>query len=143
MVGPRGAGPVRIGMTVEELRAALGGGLDPLGPAGECEYVVPKGAPKGLTVMVVDGRVVRLDVARGSAVVTSVGVRSGDREKRVKKLLGAATEVTPHKYVDGGHYMSAPTGVDETWWVVETDGRKATDVRVGLMPQVRWVEGCS
>ena len=39
--------------------------------------------------------------------------------------------------------MSAPTGVDETWWVVETDGRRATEVRVGVMPQVRWVEGCS
>ncbi len=141
MVGPRGAGPVRIGMTMEELRAALG--LERGGPAGECESLTPSGAPKGLTVMVADGRVVRLDVARGSAASTSVGVHPGDREKRVRKLLGPAIEVTPHKYVDGGHYMAAPTGADETWWVVETDGRRATAVRVGVLPQVRWVEGCS
>ena len=142
MVGPQGAGPVRIGMTMEQLRAALG--LERGGPAGECEYVTPTGAPKGLTVMVADGHVVRLDVAQDSAASTSVGVHPGDREKRVRKLLGPDIEVTPHKYVEGGHYMSAPTDANETtWWVVETDGRRVTAVRMGVKPQVDWVEGCS
>ena len=141
MVGPQGAGPVRIGMTAEELRAALG--LE-RSPAGECEYVTPTGAPKGLTVMVADGHVVRLDVARDSAASTSVGVHPGDREKRVRKLLGPDIDVTPHKYVEGGHYMAAPTDANETtWWVVETDGRRVTAVRMGMKPQVDWVEGCS
>ena len=142
MVGPQGAGPVRIGMTMEALRSALG--LERGGPAGECEYVTPTGAPKGLTVMVAEGRVVRLDIARDSAASTSVGVHPGDREKRVRKLLGPSIDVTPHKYVEGGHYMTAPTSADETtWWVVETDGRRATAVRMGVKPQVDWVEGCS
>ena len=140
-LGPRGAGPVRFGMTLDELRAAVGE-PDSLGPPGECAYVVPEGAPDGLAFMVVAGRVVRADVRRGSGVPTTIGVRSGDREERALELLGGETEVTPHKYVEG-HYLTAATGVGETWWVVATDGGTVTDVRAGLMPQVRWVEGCS
>ena len=139
-LGPQGAGPVRFGMSVEELRAAVE--VEPLGPAGECAYVVPKGAPDGLAFMVVDGRVVRADIRRGSGVPATIGVRTGDDEARALERLGPATEVRPHKYVEG-HYLTAPTGEGETWWVVETDRGTVTDLRAGLMPQVRWVEGCS
>jgi hypothetical protein len=142
-VGPRGAGPVRIGMTRDELRASLGVEPAALGPAGECAYVVPAGAPAGLAVMIVDGRVVRIDVDRDSVARTAIGVRPGLPEARARELLGPQTEVTPHKYVDGGRYLTAPSGEGDTWWVVSTDGNAVTDLQVGVMPQVRWVEGCS
>jgi hypothetical protein len=138
-----GAGPVRFGMTAAELRAALGGAVEPLGPPGDCSYVVPNGAPEGLAFMIFEGRVVRADLRRGSAAATAVGVRSGDSMERARELLGPDTEVTPHKYVEGGHYLTAPGGDPGTWWVAETDGERVTDVRAGLQPQVRWIEGCS
>jgi hypothetical protein len=142
VLGPKGAGPVRFGMTLAEARAAVPGGIETLGPEGPCSYVVPAGAPEGLAFMVVDDTVVRADIRRDSGVANTLGVESGDSEAEAQRLLGPSTEVTPHKYVDG-HYLTAPTGVPELWWVVATDQGVVTDVRAGRKPQVLWVEGCS
>jgi hypothetical protein len=142
-LGPRGAGPLRFGMTVDEARAAVPGGLEQLGPEqGSCIYVVPVGAPEGLAFMVVDGVVRRADIGEGYDVPTTLGVTPGDTEAQARAALGDQVEATPHKYVEG-LYLTARSGEGETWWVVSTSAGTVTEIRAGLMPQVRWVEGCS
>jgi hypothetical protein len=53
--------------------------------------------------------------------------------------------VTPHKYVSGAHYLTlVPTTPADTLRriVFETDGRRVTRYRTGLLPYVANVEGC-
>ncbi len=140
-----GYGPVRIDMTVEEVRATLGELLvprDSISP--ECDYLAI--GPEGPEVlfMIVGGRLVRIDV-RDSTVATSQGARIGDSESTVGRLYGSERVMsTPHAYTDGHYLTVAPRGVgDDRRLVFETDGRTVTEYRAGLLPMVGWVEGCS
>jgi D-serine deaminase-like pyridoxal phosphate-dependent protein len=140
-VTENGIGPIHAGMTVAQANAAIGGGFAaPKGGTSGCTYAVLTKAPRGLWVMLQDGRVARVEVRSGS-IATSTGARIGDSEARIKQLYpGVAT--TPHKYVAGGHYLTV-TGSDPANRIVfETDGSKVTTFRSGRTPEVENVEGC-
>jgi hypothetical protein len=140
-----GLGPVHIGMTLDE---AVSMGLLNERPElkAECDFVYPavgSGLPPDVGVMVVKRRVVRIDVDTGT-VTTEEGARIGDTEDRIKSLYGDDLQIEPHKYIEGGHYMtvmgdSASAGKAI---VFETDGKRVTMFRAGRLPEVKWVEGC-
>lgn len=140
-----GLGQIQIGMTLGE---AVNMGLLNERPdiKSECDFVYPAvgaGIPFGVGVMVVKGKVARIDVDTGS-VTTEDGVKIGDTEDRVKSVYGDELRVKPHKYIEGGHYMtvkgdSASAGKAI---VFETDGKRVTMFRAGRIPEVEWVEGC-
>jgi hypothetical protein len=136
-----GIGPIRAGMTVAQANAAIGGGFAaPKGGTSGCKYAVLTKAPRGLWVMLQDGRVARVEVRSGS-IATSTGARIGDAESAIKTLYPGVA-VTPHKYVAGGHYLTV-MGSDPTNRIVfETDGSKVTSFRSGRTPEVENVEGC-
>jgi hypothetical protein len=141
-----GLGPVQIGMTLDE---AVSMGLlnerPDIKPA--CDFVYPavgSGVPSDAGVMVVKGKIARIDVDTG-AVTTEDGAKIGDTEDRVKGIYGDELEVRPHKFIEGGHYLvvkgdSASAGKEI---VFETDaGGKVIMFRAGRLPEVEWVEGC-
>jgi hypothetical protein len=136
-----GIGPIRAGMTVAQANAAIGGGFAaPKGGTSGCTYAVLTKAPRGLWVMLQDGRVARVEVRNGS-IATSTGARIGDSEARIKQLYPGVA-VTPHKYVAGGHYLTVPGSDPANRIVFETDGSKVTTFRSGRTPEVENVEGC-
>jgi hypothetical protein len=136
-----GYGPVRVGMTVEEARSALGGRLSVPNPdENECTYVRSEGTPEGVIFMVVEGKVQRVDV-RTPAVTTDAGVRIGEKEARVRQLYTDRLTVQPHKYTDGRYLIVAPDSA--TRLVFETGADTVTMMRGGLLPMALWVEGCS
>jgi hypothetical protein len=130
-------------MTLEEARAALGSELTE--PAdSQCAYVTPEDGSAALRIMVVDGRVARVEV-HDRTVATATGARVGDSEARVESLYAGRVKVTPHKYTDG-HYLTVmpATPADSQFRLVfETDSGRVTTFRAGLLPMVGWVEGCS
>lgn len=140
-----GLGQVQIGMTLAE---AVNMGLLNERPdiRPECDFVYPAvgaGIPFGVGVMVVKGKVARIDVDTGS-VTTEDGVKIGDTEERVKSIYGDELQTRPHKYIAGGRYMivkgdSTSAGKEI---VFETDGKAVTMFRAGRLPEVEWVEGC-
>jgi hypothetical protein len=136
-----GIGPIRAGMTVAQANTAMGGGFAaPRGGATGCSYAVLTKAPRGLAVMLENGRVARVEVRSGS-ITTADGARIGDSEARIKSLYPGAA-VAPHKYLAGGHYLTV-TGSDPANRIVfETDGSKVTTFRSGKIPAVENVEGC-
>ncbi|HEX7239265.1 MAG TPA: hypothetical protein VF263_03285 [Longimicrobiaceae bacterium] len=140
-VTPDGAGPVRVGMSVEELRGALGGAVEPDSAGGECGYVRPRGGPAGVAFMVVGGRVARVDVD-SAGIATAEGARIGDAEPRIQQLYPGRMEVQPHKYTEGQYLVVTPA--DSTRRLVfETDeGGRVVRFRGGRLPEVEWVEGC-
>lgn len=141
-----GLGQIQIGMTLDE---AVSMGLLNDNPSmrSECDFVFPAvgaGIPDGVSAMVVKGKVARIDVDTG-LVTTEDGAKIGDTEDRIKSIYGDELVVGPHKYIEGGHYLtvmgdSASAGKAI---VFETDGQKVTMFRAGRLPEVRWVEGCS
>lgn len=140
-----GLGQIQIGMTLDE---AVNMGLLNENPnmKSECDFVYPAvgaGIPFGVGVMVVKGKVARIDVDTGS-VTTEDGAKIGDTEDRIKSIYGDELKVLPHKYIEGGHYLTVKgdsTSVGKAI-VFETDGKRVTMFRAGRIPEVEWVEGC-
>lgn len=145
-----GIGSIRVGMTVAQASQASGIKLVSSGDYIEksCYYVQPQGAPKGLSFMVTEGRIARVDVDAKSSVTTLSGAKIGDTEARIKALYPGQIKVTPHKYTgdSGGHYLTyVPKDQSDRNYrlVFETDGKRVTTFRAGKLPEVEYIEGCS
>ncbi|HEX6912932.1 MAG TPA: hypothetical protein VF142_21160 [Longimicrobium sp.] len=146
-----GAGPLRVGMTFDEARAALGGDLrmsdlavgTEEGP-DRCDHPRSGRLPAGVLVMVHGQRVVRVQVDSGS-VRTAEGARIGDTEARIRQLYPGRVTVQPHKYTDGHSLVVLPAAAADTTHllVFETDGRVVERFRAGRRPQVEYVERCA
>jgi hypothetical protein len=142
-VTPGGIGPLRTGMSVAEAHAALGGEFATGDSTGGCAHVALTGLPGRVLAMVVDGRVVRIEV-KDRAVATTTGARVGDNEARIYSLYPGRVQVQPHKYTDGHYLIVTPeaTADSANRLIFETDGRNVLEYRAGLLPAVAWVEGC-
>jgi hypothetical protein len=145
VVTPRGIGRVQAGMPVEEIRDRVDAVDSTLATTdASCDHIPLSGAPGRVLLMVVDGRVARVEV-KDSVVATDRGARVGDSEARIDSLYRGEVRVEPHKYSDG-HYLivTSPAAADSQYRLIfETDGARVTEYRAGLLPQVAWVEGCS
>ncbi|HTK49876.1 MAG TPA: hypothetical protein VL328_17980 [Gemmatimonadaceae bacterium] len=147
VVTPRGIGALRAGMTFAEANAALGGAL--VVPANEdtttCGYLRWRGGPPGVLVMMDLHRIGRVDVDT-SAIATAEGARVGDTESRILSLYEGRVEVTPHKYVEDGHYLTVTPAdpADSAYRLVfETKDGRVTRYHAGRLPSVRYIEGCA
>jgi hypothetical protein len=141
-----GLGQIQIGM---DLSDAVNMGLLNENPTMKkaCDFVYPAvgaGIPDGVAVMIVNGKVARIDIDTGS-VTTEDGAKIGDTEDRLKSIYNGDLQVEPHKYIEGGHYMTVlgdSTSAGKAI-VFETDGKTVTSFRSGRLPEVKWIEGCS
>ncbi|HEU4629773.1 MAG TPA: hypothetical protein VFS08_08495 [Gemmatimonadaceae bacterium] len=143
---PDGIGPIRVGMTSAEARAAAG--LAPGSPVpGDCAYLnagaEADALPHGVRVMLARDTVVRLET-RDSTVATAEGVRVGDPEARVTQRYEGRVEVQLRKYEPPPAHLLVVTPPDDSLHRVMllTDGTRVTELRVGRMPEVALVEGC-
>jgi hypothetical protein len=142
-----GYGDMKLGSTVDEAKAAWGGELKGEPSEGStCYYLTPKWVKKAsdFAFMAEDGKFVRYDVGTDKEAAPGGG-KVGMAVDELQKLYGNALQSSPHKYVEGGQYLSiAASGVAPSKLVFETDAAgKVTGWRVGLTPQVDYVEGCS
>lgn len=145
VVTGEGFAGVKFGMTVTQAEAALGQKLKSIGEGeGNCSYVEPDGANKGVLFMVIDGAIARLDVQETDKIVTDTGAKIGDSESHVLDLYKGRTRVEEHKYTGPeGHYVLVLGGDGKAQIVFEADGGKVVNYRAGRQPEVEWVEGCS
>ena len=145
--GFSGYGDMKLGSTVEEAKAAWAGELNGKPMQGSsCYYLSPKWVkvPSDFAFMIEEGRFVRYDVGTDKQAAPGGG-KVGMGTDELQKLYNNALESAPHKYVQGGHNLSAAaSGVAPSKLVFETDAAgKVSAWRVGLSPQVDYVEGCS
>ncbi len=143
----KGIGPVQVGMTVEEASRAAGVKIVTNGANTnpECVYYKPADKLEGINFMVTGDRIARVDITtKGITTISGAGI--GDTEARIKSLYPGQIEVTPHPYVEEGHYLTfiPKSSADKNYRVIfETDGQRVTEFRAGKRPEVEWVEGCS
>jgi len=142
-VTPSGIGPIRVGMTVEDLKRVGGDVNVPAGNA-DCAYVRPPSAPAGVSVMLAHGQVTRIDV-ESSGVQSDAGIVVGDSASRVSQVYAGRVTTTPHKYVQGGQYLTvrSTSPQDSAFRIVfEIEAGRVTRFRSGRLPEVAWVERC-
>ena len=143
-----GYGPVPFGAGPQELRAAWGGQLDGQADASDpeaCYYLFPQPRPEhgyGTAFMIEGGRFVRVDVDQPGAVAPGGG-GIGMTGAQVLARYPDQVEGHPHKYVEGGAYLRVMPEDSSAALVFELDADGIVQRwRVGLPPQVDYVEGC-
>lgn len=122
-----GVGPVRIGMSLSQLKVVLHEKLseDEFG-SEVCFYVRARGHDH-LAFMIEDGRISRIDI-EAPGIETSTGVQVGDSETRLRQVYGARLRITEHKYIDTGHYFTVRSQDGRYGVRFETDTRKDPEV---------------
>jgi hypothetical protein len=146
----QGFGPARFGGTQEDVRMSWGGDLGDAEPeqAGGCYYLIPQPVGTdgfGTAFMIEGDKFVRIDVRRDD--VTAPGGGKVGMTKAQVSALYPGIEAQLHKYTDGQYLRIKDAGGGNGVLLFETDGKgddaKVTAWRVGLPPQVDYVEGCS
>ena len=137
-----GIGPIKAGMSIDELNIVTHNGFTIPAKLEECAFIRPKSGPKGVALMVEKTTVSRVDITEGT-IATTKGARIGDSEERIQSLYPGQVKVMPHKYTDGHYLVVTPSGGGNNRIVFETDGKKVLRYRSGAEPAVEYVEGCS
>jgi len=152
----QGWGPLKIGMTKEEVVTAVGDKRDPNAAdiPGECVEYQPKNAPENLWVMLEAGKLTRITLADMSKLKTDKGLGLGDTADAVKTAYGADAVASPHKYQDkpaeyitvwDGGPRKEPYVEDEAarGIVYEIDGTGKVGAIHAGGPSIQYVEGCA
>jgi len=156
----QGYGPLRIGMTRAEVEAAMGADANPNAVGGAepevCDQFRPARAPEGVMVMIENGRLSRVSVARPSTLKTDRGFGVGDTAAAIKAAYGDQALSQPHKYspapaedifvwttggpANAGQYVTSAEARGVRY-EINGEGRVQI-VHVGG-PSIQLVEGCS
>jgi hypothetical protein len=138
------AGPVPFGSDAQALQLAHAGDGDGAA-AGACHFLFQQPRPAhgyGTAFMVEDGRFVRMDVDDPAATAPGGG-RVGMSAAQIMALYPGHIEERLHKYVQGAKYLRVTREGSQTVLLFVTDAQgKVQAWRVGLPPQVDYVEGC-
>jgi hypothetical protein len=140
-----GYGDLRFGMDEAAFAMAWGGALNGAAqPGSACFYKTPKWVkhPADFAFMFEGGRFVRYDVGTPKETAPGGG-KVGMDAARIRALYGERVQAQPHKYVAGASYLRIAAPQGESALVFETDAQgKVTRWRMGVPPQVDYVEGC-
>jgi hypothetical protein len=133
----------RFGMDEAAFRAAWKGELGVAGE-GECFHLSPDWAtvPADFAFMFEQGVFVRYSTEAPRELAPGGG-RVGMLADEIRALYAGRIDETPHKYVPGALYLRvADAGGSGLVFEADPDGR-ISEWRVGRIPQVDYVEGCS
>ena len=142
-----GYGDIKFGTLAADMGKAWGGELKEAGKDynANCYFMTPiwVTTPAEFNFMISDGRFARVGTESAKYAAPGGG-KVGMREAQLQALYNHALKASPHKYTDGKYLSIAASGVAPTKLVFETDANGVvTEWRVGLLPEVDYVEGCS
>jgi hypothetical protein len=135
-------------MSLEQASKAVGQeikkGEELLDPG--CSFAITTALPAGASLMVVHGRIVRVDVD-SAGIPTLSGAEVGWTEDQVRRLYPGQIRTEAHPYTgpDGHYLVYVPRArADRQYRIIfETDGKRVLSYRAGRQPAVSWIEGCS
>ena len=142
-LGMGGLGPIRAGMNVEQvLRLADFSGLERNKPAGDCWYLRYHGGQSDFDLMIIEDKVVRLELKGASKLHTFAGATIGTTEEELQAMYGARLDVQPHKYDEAGHTITLKSSGGDYGLRFETSHGKVTAIQAGPWEHLNYVEGC-
>jgi hypothetical protein len=136
-----GIGDVRFGMTVEEAQEAAGTELERQdGGTETCWVVVPREAPEGVSFVVQDGKVERVDIA-AAGVETPSGAGVGMSQSELEALFPDRLQGVD--VLGGRQYTFVPNdpGEADLRIIFLTDGNQVVSYKAGRTPLVE-APGC-
>ena len=144
---PAGWGPVRIGMTREQVAKALETELrgDAFDNWGSCIELFPASEQlKGTYFMFQDGKLSRISVVDAGKLATPRGIHVGSTADEVRELYGEKLQAEPHHYIDlPAEYLTYWLKPAKSGVRFETDAeRKVQTIHVGN-DSIQLVEGCA
>ena len=142
-----GYGKLRWGMTPEAMQAAWQPGTlsrpAGIGTDDTCHYLIPDSAAQDVRLMVEEGRFVRVEFLT-PATAAPGGGKVGWTAAQVRAAYPAGLEELAHKYEEGASYLRIRDPEGEGVLLFETDANGVvTRWRMGVAPQVDYVEGCA
>jgi hypothetical protein len=134
-------GAARVGMSLQALRDALGSRLeDDQWPEESCHYVSKPGQA-GVSYMMLDGRVARIDVYEPSRVEAFAGGGIGMTEASIRRIY-PSIRVTRHFYDEAGSYLTL-LSKDKRYGIrFEVGDGKVKRYYAGRADAIHYVEGC-
>lgn len=144
----QGFGPAAFGSDAEQVRMAWGNDLGDATPSepGGCYFLTPPPmgtAPFDIGFMIEGDRFSRIDVGNDGYTAPGGG-KVGMERAEIERLYAGRVEASPHKYEAGAHTLRVTDAEGGTSALVfETDAAgKVTGWRIGVPPQVDYVERC-
>lgn len=136
-----GIGPIKIGMTLPQLSAALHETfkLPENSEDQGCFYVKP--TRHHVSLMIEDKHLVRIDVDK-PGIPTEKGIQVGDSEEHALRVYGPGAKVEEHKYNPDGHYLTVRSNDGRNGIRFETDKEKIEEFYAGTFEAIQYVEGC-
>jgi hypothetical protein len=149
VINLEGFGPAKFGANEEQVRIAWGSELvlQPSPEGSTCQYLFPPPRPDGrygIGFMMEDGALVRYE-SNSPEFVAPGDLAVGMHADAVMVAFPGQVESVPHKYVEGERYLVyTPADGSDVRLVFEVDAQGIiTQWRIGRLPQVEYVEGCS
>ena len=139
-----GLGPIRIGMSEAALERALRTRLPETQDAEEDECRQVEAGPDfpGTSVMLLNGRVARIDVSERGFFTLS-GAAVGDTQASVQRRYGRRIHASTHADgVDDSKFLTMLSSDRSLGIRFETDGERVTSYYVGTARAVQFPEGC-
>ena len=144
---PKGLGPLTIGMTDAEARAAVGAanieadtGTD---LSESCTEIKLKGDYVGVYLMIEEGKLSRITATENSTLKTDKGIGLGATPAQVMAAYPDAKS-EPHKYEDApAAYLTVWTVPGKEGTVFEVNGRGVVGSIHAGGPSIQYVEGCA
>jgi hypothetical protein len=144
----QGFGPAKFGGNEESLRMSWGRPLNASKPAkgSTCIYLNPEVMPsvkRSIGFMFEDAKFVRYDVDDASQIAPG-NIKVGDRAEQVMTAHAGRVESAPHKYIPKGRTLTVTPEDKSTGRLIFEIGEdgKVLSWRIGVPPQVFYVEGC-
>lgn len=144
---PSGWGPVRIGMSRDQVSKALHVELkgDAFDNEGHCiDLYSDREELKGTFFMFIDGKLSRISVVESNRIATPKGIHVGATKEEVRKAYGSTLEVQPHYYLgEPAEYL--------TFWLkpkargvrFETDAQQKVETIHAGDDSIELVESCN
>ncbi|MGE0027925.1 MAG: hypothetical protein AB7O78_00955 [Thermoleophilia bacterium] len=155
-LGPDGLGPVKIGMTLDQARAATSSKLRVTQRSGTCAVLEQVGRYDGVSFLMTNDVVRTASIASTTSVnftnITTKGLRLVASDRRVRQLYGKPFFVAPD--ANGGGrtllYRPKPAKAPERRYAFTVAplghgiiGQYVNEMTVGELPEVRFTEACS
>jgi hypothetical protein len=142
-LGFAGLGPMRAGLTADQaLALADWPGVARKSHKDSCWVMPFKGGTSDFSLMIVDGRVARIEIKGESTLTTLSGAHVGMTEAALQALYGPKLEAQPHKYDENGRVFVLRSSSGDHGLRFETSAGRVTVMHAGPWEHLNYVEGC-